>query len=278
MNQKIAPIKIGNTVFDFSRTYIFGILNVTPDSFSDGGQYLKTDEALTRIESMLKEGADVIDIGAESTRPGAVAVSSHEEINRLKGLIPKLKSRFDVPFSLDTRWSKTAAFGLENGIDLINDVSGMTDDRDMVNVLSKYRSPIVLMHKQGSPESMQNNVHYTDFFEEIKSDLKSKIDVAEGVGLSTIIIDPGIGFGKNVEHNLQLINQLDKFSDLGMPILIGTSRKSFIGKVTGRNESHFPGTLTSNVVAVMKGAHFIRVHDIKESKQALQMVDAIKGS
>lgn len=274
---KLKELKIGNLTCDLTETYILGVVNITPDSFSDGGHFLNPDKALSHIEILIKEGADIIDIGAESSRPGSDPVSAEEEIQRLTPILKQYKKHFDTPLSLDTYKAETAAFGLSNGVDIINDISGLNLDSQMAETIGKYKAPLILMHMQGTPKSMQENPLYQNPLLEIKEELQFSITRALNAGIEDIIIDPGIGFGKTVEQNLTIIANLNEFQELGYPLLLGTSRKSFIGALTNTTpEERLSGTITSNVIGILNGAQFIRVHDVKVHKQAVIIAKALK--
>ncbi len=266
----VSPLKIGRSFFDFSRTYIMGIVNLTPDSFSDGGQFLNPDKALISIEKMIEDGADIVDIGAESSRPGSLSISAREEIQRLEKVLSAYPRYFSTPLSLDTTKSDVAEFGLSKGVSLINDISGLTADPLMAKIVKKHNAAVVLMHRKGDSV-------YQDVMSEVMNALKLSIQTAIDNGIVSIILDPGIGFGKTLAHNLEILRKLDHFKILGYPLLVGTSRKSFLGALTGKENplDRLEATISSNVAAVMKGAHFIRVHDVKALKTAIQVVDAI---
>ena len=273
-------MKIGNKEFDVkSHTYVMGILNVTPDSFSDGGNFTEADRALFRVEEMLKEGAAIVDVGGESTRPGYVPVSEEEEIHRICPIIEAVKSRFDVPVSLDTYKSKVAMAGIGAGADLINDIWGLqysdkvnsVKQPEMAEVIAKAEVPCCLMHNRQLAE-------YQNFMEDVAADISSILHKAQKAGIKgdRIILDPGVGFGKTYEQNLEIINRLEELKVFGYPILLGASRKSVIGltldlPVVERLE----GTLVTTVMAVMKGCSFVRVHDVKENVRAIRMAEAI---
>jgi dihydropteroate synthase len=256
-----------------------GILNLTPDSFSDGGSFNTTDKALARAMEMAELGADIIDIGGESTRPGAAKVTAQEEIKRVVPVIEALSKKTDFPISIDTYKSLVAQKALEAGASIVNDISGLRFDPQMAGVAAKFKAGLVLMHIKGTPEDMQQDPQYKDLLGEIRSYLKSSIQIAldAGVERSAIAIDPGIGFGKTVEHNLSLIKNLSYFKDLGCPIVIGASRKSFIGKLNNDIPAteRLPGSLAAAVLAVQNGASIIRCHDVAETRQALRVARAI---
>ncbi|MCP4051386.1 MAG: dihydropteroate synthase [bacterium] len=269
-------MKIGNKIFDFSRTYIMGIINMTPDSFSDGGSYADIDSALKRIECLIREGADIIDIGAESSRPDSQGITAKEETGRLDKILKRYKRYFSTPLSLDTVKSEVAEFGLSSGVDMINDISSFKFDDKMPSVISKYQVPVVLMHMQGTPATMQDKPQYKDIMSEIYSELAAYIKIAEDRGISDIIIDPGIGFGKTLADNLAVLNNIDHLKGLKKPVMAGTSRKSFIGRLTGSDTmERLEGTISSNIIAVLKGASFVRVHDVGAVNKALKVADAI---
>ncbi len=271
----------GNFSLDFSkRTYIMGILNVTPDSFSDGGLYFKKDKAIKRALQMVNEGADIIDIGGESTRPGADPISIEEELKRILPIIEVLAKKIDIPISIDTYKSEVAEKAIEAGASIVNDISGLRFDKKMPEIISKYKVPVVIMHIKGKPKDMQLNPIYKSLIKEILLYLRRGIKraIKAGIPEDKIIIDPGIGFGKTFEHNLEIINKLKNFSSLRKPILIGPSRKAFIGKILGDAipEERLEGTAAVVAISVMHGANIIRVHDVKEMVKVVKVADAIK--
>lgn len=260
------------------RTHIMGILNVTPDSFSDGGLYLDTDKAVERSFEIEKEGADMIDIGGESTRPGALPLSPEEELSRVVPVIEKLKSRLRIPISIDTFKAEVAREAIKAGASIINDISGLRFDPEMVTVAAEYDVPVVIMHIKGTPRDMQINPVYQDLIGEIRHFLEEGISIAQKAGVDDdmIIIDPGIGFGKTFEHNLEIINRLDEFRSLGMPILLGPSRKSFIGKILDLPPGdRLEGTAAAVAIGIIKGANIVRVHDVSSIVRVARVVDAI---
>ena len=265
-------MKIGNREFDtVNETYIMGILNVTPDSFSDGGKYYKPESALVRAKWMIEEGASIIDIGGESTRPGYVQISDEEEINRVVPVIKTIKSKLDIPISIDTYKSKVAKAAIEAGADMVNDIWGLKYDGTMAGVVAEYKVPCVLMHNRKSEE-------YDDFMKDVFADMAESIEIAREAGIAEdkIMLDPGIGFAKNQEMNLQVLRYLEDFHQFGYPMLLASSRKAVIGNalelpVTERVE----GTMVTTVMAVMKRYAFVRVHDIKENYRAIKMTQAI---
>lgn len=260
-----------------SRTYIMGILNATPDSFYDGGRYYNLDDALRRIEMMIVEGADIIDIGGESARPGSVGVSEEEELRRTVPLIKQARKQFDVVLSIDTTKSDVAREALEEGASIVNDISGLKFDPDIALVAAKYKAGLVLMHTTSHPHDMQSKAEYNEIISDITRSLTESIELAEkkGVDPESILIDPGFGFGKTLSHNLTLLKRLSEFLALGKPILIGTSRKSFIGKTVGNSEETLEGTAATVAVGIMNGASVIRVHDVLYMKRVAKMVDAV---
>ncbi len=257
-----------------------GILNITPDSFSDGGLFLDGNSAMERALRMEAEGADIIDIGGESTRPGSEPVSLEEELQRTIPVIEALSGRLRIPVSIDTYKSEVARRAIEAGAAIVNDISGLRFDPEMATTLSQYDVALVLMHIKGTPRKMQENPVYTDLFLEITNYLKESINIAteNGIAKERIVIDPGIGFGKTPEDNLQIINNLDRLSSLCRPVLVGVSRKSFIGKVLNNAppSERLEGTAAAVAISVMKGANIVRVHDVKEMARVVRVADAIR--
>ncbi len=266
--------------FDCRNPVIMGILNVTPDSFSDGGKYNTLERALSRVEEMIRDGADIIDVGGESTRPGASPVDVNEELKRTIPIIEEIRKRFEIPISIDTSKPEVAKRALEAGADIINDVTAAREP-EMEKLIIETKSPVVLMHMQGEPRTMQRNPHYEDVIGEIYGFLKERVNffVRNGLNYDQIAIDPGIGFGKTLQHNLTIFNHLDSFLSIGSPVLIGPSRKSFIGMILDVPvEEREEGTVASVIWSYMKGACIFRVHDVKENKRALEVAKAIKFS
>jgi len=258
------------------RTLVMGILNVTPDSFSDGGKFADPDEAIEFAKIMVEQGADIIDVGGESTRPGAESIGLEEEEKRVLPVIEGL-SGFGIPISIDTRKPEVARKALEAGASMVNLVGGLRDD-EMIEVVANANVPVVLMHMQGEPDDMQNSPEYDNVMDDIIAELDDQINqaVEGGIDKTNIIVDPGIGFGKTVEHNLEIIRRLGEMKILDAPILIGTSRKSFIGKLTGMDaDDRLEGSLASTVLAAANGADIVRVHEVRETKKALAISDAI---
>ncbi len=262
------------------KTLVMGVLNVTPDSFSDGGLYLDKGQAVARGLKMVEEGADFIDVGGESTRPGSKPLSLDEELRRVVPVVESLARETTVPVSIDTYKSAVAREAIQAGAQMINDISGLHLDPDLAEVAAKEGVPISLMHMRGTPETMQSNIHYESLFSEILRSLGESVERAEraGVDPEQIIVDPGIGFGKTKEHNLLILRQLSEFRILGKPLLLGTSRKSFIGKVLGTDEvtDRLEGTLASVAIGVFNGAHIVRCHDVREATRAVALADAIR--
>jgi dihydropteroate synthase len=260
------------------RTHLMGIVNTTPDSFSDGGLYMDPDKAISYGIELASQGADIIDIGGESTRPGSKPLPLDEELRRVIPVIEGLSARVGIPISIDTYKSTVAVRAIAAGAEMINDISGLRFDPKMADIAAKHAIPVVLMHIKGTPEVMQLDVHYDCLFTEIMEYLEGSIEIAEGAGIDPrqIIIDPGIGFGKSAEDNLKIIRHLAELKSLGKPILLGTSRKSFIGKILNAPvDQRAEGTLASISAAIMNGASILRVHDVGPAKKAAQMVDAI---
>jgi dihydropteroate synthase len=273
-------LRLRDRVLDLStRTLIMGILNVTPDSFSDGGLFLNAQEAVLHGIRMVEEGADILDVGGESTRPGSEPVSLEEESRRVLPVIEGLAKRVKVPLSIDTTKSQVAERALEAGAALVNDTSGLQDDPRISTVAAKNGAALVLMHRKGQPKVMQKDPRYDDLIGEIASFLKASARKAKeaGVGEDQIIIDPGLGFGKTLEHNVYILNHLEELSSLGMPVLVGPSRKSFIGKILDLPvEGRLEGTAAAVAAAVLKGAAVVRVHDVKEMVRVVRVADAIR--
>jgi dihydropteroate synthase len=268
----------GNDFVLGRRTWIMGILNVTPDSFTDGGLYFEKDKAIEHGLRMISEGADIIDVGGESTRPGSDPVPADEELKRILPVLSGLRKQTKSLISVDTSKSEVAFAALAEGANIINDISALRNDPKMISVAAQTDAPVILMHMKGSPKTMQHNPHYDNVLLEIKSFLKKKIDLAvkNGINREKIIIDPGIGFGKRFEDNLTLIRNLNEFSTLDQPILVGISRKSFIGKILdlppGEREE---GTLASAIISVIQGAHILRVHEVAPIKRAILVAETI---
>jgi dihydropteroate synthase len=280
-------LKISDEVFNLDKkTLIMGVLNVTPDSFSDGNRFSSVDDAVNYAIQMQKEGADIIDIGGESTRPGALSLSISEELNRVIPVIEKLIKKIDVPLSIDTYKSDVAKKSLDLGVGMVNDITALKGDKKLVNIVASYKVPVCLMHMKGNPRDMQKNPVYDGILLEITSFLKERAEYAmfNDVKKENIVIDPGLGFGKRtgrgIEDNCEIIKRLSEFKILKYPILIGASRKTFIGNICGGEkplpvEDRLEGSLAAATVAVLNGADIIRVHDVKETKRCIDLVDCI---
>ncbi|MEF3244583.1 MAG: dihydropteroate synthase [Caldisericaceae bacterium] len=277
--KKMKPFTIKGRVFDFEKDFfVMGILNVTPDSFSDGGKYTNLESALKRTEEMVNEGVDIIDVGGESTRPNAEPVSIDEELKRVIPIINELSKRFPtIPISIDTYKAKVAEEAINSGADIINDISGLRFDENMVDIAKRYDTPVVVMHIKGTPKNMQKNPTYENLMKELLEYFDERIKSLNSFGISKIIIDPGIGFGKTREHNLTILNRLSEFKIFNVPILMGLSRKSFIGLTLDRSvDDRLFGTIASNAFALLEGASILRVHDVKPHVDLIKMIKAIK--
>lgn len=263
-----------------SNVLIMGVLNVTPDSFSDGGRYLDPSKALDHVDRMVEEGADLIDIGGESTRPGAHVIDEQEEMKRLKPVFQALGRKTKIPLSVDTRKSAVARLALDLGVVMVNDISALRDDPEMGRVVARAQAGLVLMHMQGCPQTMHQAPSYQDVIGEIQQFLTDRLAVAYEYGVSpqNILLDPGIGFGKNVSHNLTIIGRLSQFVGLGGPLMVGVSKKSFIGHVIEKPVEHrCMGTAAAVAVAIMQGAQVIRVHDVHQMKDVATMAKALRN-
>jgi dihydropteroate synthase len=261
------------------RTVIMGILNVTPDSFYDGGRRPDPGRAVADGVALAEAGAEIIDVGGESTRPGARPVSAEEELERVLPVVRGLRSAGSTPISIDTYKAKVARLALEAGADIVNDISALRFDPEMAGLVARERVPLILMHMQGTPRTMQMEPRYDDVVGEVRDFLIAQVGRAAeaGIELENIIIDPGIGFGKTLQHNLTLLRHLSSFTSLGQPLLVGASRKTFIGKILNLDaDDRLEGSLAVAVAAVMAGANIIRVHDVKETQRAIRVVDAIR--
>ena len=280
-------MQIGNKNFELkNHCYLMGILNLTPDSFSDGGQFNNPDKALRRVGQMIADGMDVLDIGGESTRPGYTQISISEEIERTAPVIAKIKENFEIPISLDTYKYQVAQAGIQAGADMINDIWGLQyDNGEMAQLLARTNLPCCLMHNRKSNKNPENSENYKmkkqDFFTAFLEDMHNVLHTALAAGIkkSDILLDPGVGFAKSYENNLEVIHKLDQLREaLDCPVLLGTSRKSVIGLTLDLPVSErLEGTLATTVIAVMKGASFVRVHDIKENARAIQMTEAVNS-
>ena len=263
------------------QSLIMGILNVTPDSFSDGGKYLEKNNAINHALAMIDNGADIIDVGGESTRPFSDPVSLDEEISRVIPVIEGIRKESDVCISIDTTKSEVATAALNSGASLINDVSAMEVDPLMIDVALKFGCPIIIMHMKGTPKSMQDNPQYESLISDIKDYLQERVDfiVSKGINSKKIVIDPGIGFGKTVENNFEIINNLNHFTKMGFPVMLGASRKSFIGiSLDLPEEDRLEGSLAANIIGLQNGAKIFRVHDVAETNKAFVIANKIFNS
>lgn len=264
-------MKIAGKEFLDNKTYIMGILNVTPDSFSDGGKYFTPDAALTHVEEMIRDGASIIDVGGESTRPGYTMISDSEELDRVCPVIERIKANFDIPISIDTYKSRVAKYAIDLGVHIVNDIWGFLYDPDMAALVKAKGVHCVLMHNREEPD-------YNDFMKDMIDDLKKSVELARAVGIEDdkIILDPGVGFGKTYENNLSAILHVDELVKLGFPVLLATSRKSVIGLTLDLpKDQREEGTMATTVYGVMKGCRFVRVHDVAANKRAIDMTEAI---
>jgi len=268
----------GAVAYDLSsRPFVMGILNVTPDSFSDGGRFASSQDAIRHGIQLAGEGADFLDVGGESTRPGSDPVSVEEELKRVIPVVKELSRSITIPISIDTYKSEVAREALLAGASIVNDVSGLAFDARMVSVIAEHKATVVVMHMKGEPKTMQVNPHYDDLLGEVMEFLKQSAETAKIAGVRQVIIDPGIGFGKTLDHNLELIRRLTEVTTLGYPVLVGPSRKSFLGTILDTAPSErLEGTVAASVICAMKGASIVRVHDVKETVQALKVLRAVE--
>ena len=280
--EKTHEINIGKTLRTGKRTLIMGILNVTPDSFYEGGKYSSVESALERAREMVEEGADIIDVGGESSRPGSLPVSKDEELSRILPVIKAISDELDVPISVDTYRAEVAEEAIKAGAGMVNDITAMGGDDGMAKVVSEHGVPICLMHMKGTPQNMQKNPHYDDTMAEITKFLHERAEyaMAKGIDEKNIILDPGIGFGKRtgegIEDNCEIIARLAELKSLGFPVLVGASRKTFIGNLSNtRVEERLEGSLGAEAMAIANGADILRVHDVKETKRMAMVVDRI---
>ena len=272
-------LQLNKHVFDLKRPLLMGILNITPDSFSDGGKYLTLNEALKRAHEMIEEGVDIIDIGGESTRPGSEPVSADEELKRIMPIIEALKKDSDIAISVDTYKAEVMKEVIDIDVAMINDVYALSQP-GAIDVIKHSKVGICLMHMQGTPQTMQINPQYTNVVNEVKLFLEARANdlVSEGIDKSRMILDPGFGFGKTFEHNIELLQHLESLQSLKLPLLVGLSRKSFIRKIlSGEHDDHLSGSIAAAIFSVIKGAKILRVHDIKETKSALKVINVAQG-
>lgn len=261
------------------RTLVMGVLNVTPDSFSDGGLYADPARAAERARVMIAEGADLLDVGGESSRPGASPVRADEERRRVRPVIEAVRAFSDLPISVDTRKAAVAQAALEAGADLINDISALTADPEMPDVAARYGAGVILMHMRGTPETMQRDPRYESVVGEVRAYLAARVEdlAARGLARETMAVDPGIGFGKTLEHNLRLLARLEDLAALGRPVVVGVSRKSFLGRLTGREPGErLAGSLAAAAWAAARGARVLRAHDVKETCDLARVVDMLR--
>jgi dihydropteroate synthase len=272
----------GGRSLKFNRPLAMGALNATPDSFSDGGKFYMWDAAVARAREIISEGADILDIGGESSRPGSDPVTEEEESERVIPVIKSVRQFSDIPISVDTTKASIAAKALAAGADIINDISAARFDKEMIPTVVRYGAPIILMHMLGRPKTMQVNPHYDNCVEEIKRFLKERVKYCESRGISgeKIIVDPGIGFGKRLKDNLAIINHIGEFKKLGCPVLLGLSRKSFIGMLGGSQEpdKRLGGSIAAAIMAIRNGADIIRAHDVAATIEAIKVLMAIEGA
>jgi dihydropteroate synthase len=274
-------LKIRNRELDLSTPKVMGILNVTPDSFSDGGEYNQKEVALKRIEEMIREGADIIDIGGESTRPGSDPVSVDEEASRVLPVLEAALERFpDTIYSVDTTKYEVARQALELGAHIINDVSGLRKEPRFAELCADFNAGYVLMHSQGDPKTMQKNPEYEDVVSDIMDFFGHRIEVLKNAGVENVFVDPGIGFGKTLQHNLKIISELHKFTKFGYPIMMGASRKSMIGQILDSRPAsgRLAGTIAVHYHSLINGTKLLRVHDVQEASDSIQVYNAIKSS
>ncbi len=281
---RIQILRFHHREYDLSeRTLIMGVLNITPDSFSDGGRFFEWTRAVEQGKRLAEEGADILDVGGESTRPGSRPVPEEEELRRVIPVIEALCPKISIPISIDTRKAVVAERALQSGAEMVNDISALRFDEGMAEVVSRRKVPVALMHMRGRPETMQADTHYDDLIGEIRGFFQERIDyaVSRGISRDRIILDPGIGFGKSVEekHNLILLKELRSFRALNQPLMIGTSRKAFLGRILNLPpEEREEGTLATIAVAVQNGANIVRVHEVRRARRAAQVADAILRS
>lgn len=270
-------IRLGERLLPLDRPLVMGVLNVTPDSFSDGGLFYRPEAALAQARRMAEEGADILDVGAESTRPGSTRITAEEELRRLLPVVEPLLREGRL-LSVDTSHPKVAEEVLRRGVPLINDVRGLRNP-ELRRVIGEFKAAAVIMHMRGEPETMQNDPRYEDVVREIKDYLAGQAELARDAGISEIIIDPGIGFGKTLEHNLELLRNLSAFRTLGCPLCLGVSHKTFIGRITGVADpmDRLEGTIVANVFGLLGGADILRVHEVRAAVRTIQMVEAFRG-
>ena len=280
MSAKENIIKTNSAIFSTKDAVVMGILNLTDDSFFDGGKYSNKEEIIARCKTMLDEGATIIDIGAQSSRPGATQISSKEELKKLIPIIKLLKNNFpNILISVDTFWSNTAKECALVGTDVINDISAGEMDKEMFPIIAELNIPYIMMHMKGNPQNMQNHPEYNNIVDEVSTYFSNKIEELNILGFNKIIIDPGFGFGKTLEHNYQILNNLDAFKYLKCPILTGTSRKSMIYNLLDTTaDNALNGTTITNTMALLKGANILRVHDVKQAIECIKITTFAKNN
>jgi dihydropteroate synthase len=268
-------LSLGKLELD-GKCHVMGILNVTPDSFYDGGWHFDSDDARKRIEEMIEEGAEIIDIGGESTRPGSRPVSIEEELERVIPAIEFITDISDIPVSIDTQKAEVARKAVKAGACVVNDVGGLRNS-EMILAVAEMKVPVIIMHMQGTPENMQKDPHYDDTVPDIRNWLEERIKAAETAGIrrSDVVVDPGIGFGKNLRHNLEILGGLSEFKDMAGGVLLGASRKSFIGFLTGADSDRLTGSLAAAMMGATAGVDLVRVHDVKETRKAIDTINAL---
>jgi len=271
--------KSNSSIFSTKNAIVMGILNLTEDSFFDGGQYLNKEQIIARCQKMLEEGATIIDIGAQSSRPGATLIQAEDELLKLLPIIKLLKSEIpEIIISIDTFWAKTAQECVQAGADMINDISAGEIDDKMFDTIAQLQVPYMIMHMQGTPKNMQNNPTYNNVVDEIISYFEEKIKLLKAMGIEQIIIDPGFGFGKTIAHNYQILNELEQFNQFEIPVLVGTSRKSMIYKLLDTTPQYaLNGTSITNTMALQKGASILRVHDVREAMECIKITTFAKN-
>ena len=268
-------LSLGNLELD-GKCHVMGILNVTPDSFYDGGWHFDSVSTQKRVEEIIAEGAEIIDIGGESTRPGSKPVSVKEELERVIPAIEFVKNISDIPISIDTQKAEVARKAVEAGACVVNDIGGLRNN-DMISTVAELQIPVIIMHMQGTPENMQKNPQYGNTVQDIKDWLEERLNAAEMAGIkrSNMIVDPGIGFGKNLKHNLEILGGLNEFNGMAGGVLLGASRKSFIGTMAGKDSDRLAGSLSAAMMGATAGVDLVRVHDVKETRKAINTINAL---
>jgi dihydropteroate synthase len=283
LRKKFKLLVGGRAIVLGDRTLVMGVLNVTPDSFSDGGKFLRVEDAVTAALEMERAGADILDIGAESTRPGSAGISGEEELERLLPVLQGLSGRLKIPISIDTQKARVAEMAIGVGAEMLNDISGLRHDLKMAQVAAQFRVPLILMHMRGTPRTMQRTPWAKDVIKDATRGLRESVAIARkaGVRASQIILDPGIGFGKSFAQNYELLAKMPELAQLGFPLLVGTSRKGFLGATLGRNGDPLPpeeriwGTAATVTASILQGAHIVRVHEVEEMAQVARVTDCV---